>query len=148
MAATTALRLSFWIFVRQPPSANHRHTLYKAMYSVFLTALNVSCNWRTVNVVSVVLCLGMEPNCMSSMRTCRRKFSATLSRNFMTWSSNLRPPLFLCSRATHFPLRSDTICSPVRMICVLGGICNEITWQRSLQIWNTWIEQIEHIHVL
>ena len=52
----------------------------------------IFCNWRTMDMASVVLHPCMKPNCMSTMRICcHRKFLATFSRTFMTWSSNKRP---------------------------------------------------------
>ena len=80
----------------------------KAMYSVLLTTWNVSCNRRTMNVASVVLHPSMKPNCIPSIRTCRRNF---LCRSYMTWSSNLRPQWFLRAR-THCPCRRIRWYSP------------------------------------
>ena len=66
--------------------------LTKAMYSVLLTAWNISCNWCTMNMASVVLHPGKKPNSMSSLCICcDSKFSATSAEPFLTWSSNLRP---------------------------------------------------------
>ena len=63
----------------------------KAVFSVLLMAWVVSCNWCTMNMASVMLRPGIKTNRMPSMGTCyHRKFSATLSRTLMTWSSNLR----------------------------------------------------------
>ena len=45
----------------------------KAMYSVLMTPLSFSCSWCPMRVASVVLRPDMEPNCMSSMRTCCRR---------------------------------------------------------------------------
>ena len=57
-----------------------------------VNGINFSCNWRTMNMASVMLRPCIKANCMSSTCSCcHRKFSATLSRTFMTWSSNLRP---------------------------------------------------------
>ena len=59
---------------------------YRAHFDVIV--MSRSC--RTINVTSGVSRPSMKPNRMSSMHICCKKFSATLSRTFITWSGNLR----------------------------------------------------------
>ena len=114
--------------------------LTKAMFHVLLTAQNICCNWRTMDMASVVLHPGKKTNCMSSMCTCcHMNFSATFSRTFMTWFSNLRPWYFPRSRATPLPLLremmilcslrwrkdSDWLCAQVTGSLFKTGVAND-----------------------
>ena len=79
-------RWHVWVLDRMPfPDQQRPCTMSNWRHKTFLVT---GVQWMT----SVLLRPGMKPNCMSWMCTCcQRKFSTTLCRTFMTWSSNLRP---------------------------------------------------------
>src|SRR5664279_2422076 len=77
----------------------------KAIHRSFFFAKYFSCSCLTTNIASVVPLPAINPNCMSSTFTIRLTLpSITLSRLFITCSSNFIPLYEPHSRASPFPL--------------------------------------------